>query len=763
MLIPYLSLKKYLDFDQDAHQLSDTLTMLGLEVDAIHTLRPAFSGVVIAQIKTVKAHPESSTLSIVELTDEKDSYTVVTSATNCKEGLLVPFARPGSQVGDIEFATKEIAGVASQGALLSLKEMSLGDDHSGIWILDQADVGTDLAALFTQEVLEISLTPNLGHCQSVYGVAREIAAAFNLKVRSLDAVQTQHKLPFSIHIDHPQDCSCYGGMILDGISITPSSLEVVRTLFGFGQTTINNVVDATNLVMLELGLPMHAFDRSLITGDTITVKRGSQEFTTLDQQTHTLDENDLIIADQKGAIALAGIMGGQHSKVSSQTSQLFVEGAIFDPILVRKTSRRLALRTEASARFEKGCDPFLPEKAFALFLSYLQVAQDQIPIEIYRPQSPEKHSIVLRTHRVNEILGSHLMQDQIATLLERLEFATSMQEEDLAVTVPSYRLDVRVEIDLIEEVGRLYGYDHLPQRSSHLPMTDDLTHPSFAFQSSIRKLFLRSGLQEALTPTLIDENLLKTIGQSPEDDSIISLKNAKGKQFSILRPSLMPGLQQAIDLNFARGFKEVSLFEVGKVHMKKESHFYDPVMITMALGEKKQKKQSIDFFTLKGKLEGIFALLGVEPRWTASKIAAFHPHMQAAIHIGEIQIGQIGVLHPTLTKDFSCFAEISLDDLRGTLEKKPITIPSVYPSTSRDITIPLGTSQTYQSILDRIAQEKVDYLESVEFIDLYQPDPSAQPNLTLRFVFRKQDTTILFEEAQSSHEKLCAILQNDLA
>ena len=605
---------------------------------------------------------------------------------------------------------------------------------------------------------------------SALGIARELSAALQIPLNKHKPhlTETSKAIDFTAKIQDPHACSRYLCRLIEGVKIGPSPFWLQQTLRSVGMNPINNVVDITNYILLKTGQPLHAFDADKIEGRHIFVQTSHTPvaFTGLDGISRELPPRSLLICDEKKPLALAGILGGANSAISESTHTILLEAAHFDPMSVRKTARALSLRTESSQRFEKGIDASALEDVLDETCSLLsQFACGQIAKGIVKAQGEmEKlREISLRVPRVNQLLGTQLSFGEIREILERLDCKVHAKQEQLTVQVPSYRNDLAIEVDLIEEIARIYGYNNI-EKKAPLYSTSPLPHdPAFLFEGRVRSRMRSMGLQEILTCDLIGPKLASLVAHM----NCISVLHAKSEEYSLLRPSLLPGVLEVIRHNLDQKNHSLSLFELGRIYAALKST--EIPMLAIALTGKvrphhwEAKPLDADFFDLKGDVEGLLEALGISNcTFQPSHQETFHPHAQATLHTDSMILGTLGEIHPHLLakldiKQRVFYAELNLASLQS-LAKPHIRMThlSAFPSTERDWTLTLPSNMTFEALQEAIRSFHSPLLEKSEFIDLYvfEEDNHSKRNATLRFTYRDPLKTLSFEEAEAVHAKL---------
>lgn len=788
MLIPLSWIKEYLDLNLSPAEIAKILTMAGLEVDSYKTIDLGVENVVVGHVLQVDKHPNADKLCVATVTDGQEVYQVVCGAPNCRPGIKTALARLGATLKGADGQTftikkSKLRGVESSGMLCAADELNLSSEGEGILELpESAQPGTPIQELFSDTIFEISLTPNLSHCSSIIGVVRELSAATGLPMRephiSLKEGGEAINQLTKVNILDTEACPRYTCRLIRNIKVGPSPDWLKMRLEKSGLRSINNVVDVTNYVLLEMGHPLHAFDFDRLEGKEIIVKKASEgmTFRTLDDKERQLSHQDLMICDAKQPVALAGVMGGMNSEVNQDTQNILLESAYFDPVTIRKTSKRLGLQTDSSKRFERGTDPNgLIASLDRAAMLIQQVAGGEIAagaIDTKSRDFPEK-VIVCRLNRLNQLLGIVLGQGEVEDIFRRLRFGYNWNGQDSwDVRVPTYRVDVQAEIDLIEEVARLYGYDNIKKTASRY-VTSQLPHaPIYLFEQEMRNRLIAEGLQEFLTCDLIGPSLLDVIQQDQalQPESMVHVMNPTSVEQSILRTSLLPGLLQVVKYNVDHQNHHISGFEIGRIHFKEsESQFNEQSVAAIVLSGKSrpqdwaQKPHDYDFYDLKGIVENLLKEIGVtDYKFKNLGMQIFHSGRQASIFVDSLEIGSIGEIHPAIQRRLDVpqrilFGEFNLHDLMQVAKRKDkVKSLALYPGSERDWTLTIKTSVPFADVMRLIRSQEASLLESAALIDIYRSDklgPEYQ-NITLRFVYRDLTKTIEQEVVDKEHQRL---------
>ncbi len=787
MKVPLSWLKDYIHLSQSTEEIAEALTSMGLEVEGIEHRTPLFEGVVSAKIVDVKPHPNADRLRIATVYDGKEHLQIVCGATNCRAGLKTALAQIGATLFDNEgksFKIKKgkLREIDSYGMLCAADELGLTErSDTGILELDP-DIaeGTDLRSLYSETILDISLTPNLGHDLSLIGVARELAAKFSLPIHlpstslredSDQAIEKSAKL----EIRAPHLCKRYACRLIAGVRVGPSPEWLKKRLEAAGQKSINNLVDIGNYVMLETGQPLHFFDADKIGHHHIIIEESHIEhsFDLLDGNHCLVPKGTLLICDPLKSLAIAGIMGGKSSAISDSTVNIFIESACFDPASIRKTSKCLGLHTEAAYRFERGTD--LEAVLFALerASSLVETLTGGLALKGILQHSPpfSLRKILCRISRLNAFLGTALSQNEIASLFQRLFMTVVIRDDDrLDVTVPSFRNDLHIEEDLFEEAAKLYGYNHLPHTKARHVSAPFGDAPLFLLEQTLRTNLLSEGLQECMSCDLISPTQARlVIERNMDERSLIQVLHPSSIDQSVLRPSLLPGILSIARFNQDHGTNDLSIFEIGKIHFREEERFKEQLMFAIAIKGKiapyhhSPKTRIVDFFDLKGMIENLLISLKMpSANFAPSHFHSLHPFRQAKLLIGDSNIGSMGQIHPeTLLllgiKDPIFFAEIDLGQVSQLTSKNWLTSPiPLFPGSERDWTLTLRDSVPINEVFAAIQQVPSPFLRDFFLLDVYQSEQLGmhKKNVTLRFFYLDKEQTIEQATVDREHAKL---------
>jgi phenylalanyl-tRNA synthetase beta chain len=788
-------LKEYVDFSLPIEELSERLTMAGLEVAGTEVIGGNWDNIVIGKIIDVNPHPNADRLKLVTVDLGKQHSTVVCGAPNVAVGIKVAFARVGAQLIDghsgevVQLKPAKIRGVVSEGMVCSEKELGISDSHEGIMILpDEAIVATHLSEYLGDTILDLDITPNRPDCLSVIGIAREVAALTGKKVdvpaihyneseKAIDSYAV-------VRIDEPDLCPRYCASLLIDIKVTESPQWLQRRLLACGMRPINNVVDVTNYVMLEYGQPLHAFDYNEIRGKQIIVRRAAngESMATLDGVRRALNSNILVIADKERAVAVAGIMGGGDTEVREDTTNVLIESANFNQAVIHKGSLNLKLSSEASLRFEKGLSRDLPlvalKRATQLLTELAEGKATQGIIDVY-PGKQRKEPIFFPVSDVKRLLGVDLKTGEVCKTLERLGFSCRRMKSDsqLQVEVPWWRTDVNCIADLVEEVARIVGYDKIPTTmlSSSLPRYEPA--PMLRLRQQLRNILVSCGFQEVLTYSLTSLEMLEML--SPElrliGPSPMKVANPMSREQEYLRTSLRVGLLSVLARNERYEENDIRLFEIGKVFIPRESDLPEEreMLCGVLSGTQRRlswrgEEQPVDFFVAKGVMETILSRLGIVTRFEASQDDSLFPGRVADIFIGNDKLGTVGELHPNVSKVFELskaayLIEIDLDKLSSfTVTLKTFQAIPRYPSTSRDIALLIDEKVTYQQICFII--QSFSLVNSVVLFDFYLGEqvPAGKKSLAFRVIYQSSTHTLTDSEVEEVQQQIIDRLQRKL-
>lgn len=784
MNISYNWLKKYVDFDLSADELPAKLTMAGLEVEGIEKTGSVPAGVVTAKILSREPHANSDHLSVCKVDKGDEVLQIVCGAPNCDAGRIVPLATIGTEFRDGEgtFTIKKgkLRGVESFGMMCSARELGLGNDHDGLMILpEDTKIGVPLGELLDSDtVYDCSVTPNRPDWLSHIGVARDLAALLGKPLKKDCGVFTADcsdaGIPEAeglVTVEAPDLCPLYAGRIIRGVKVGESPEWMKKALNAVGLRPISNIVDITNYVMMEYGVPLHAFDIRTLKGGRIVVRRAKagESIVALDGKKYDLTEDNLCICDAEKPVAIAGVMGGEYSGIQPDTSTVVLESAFFDPDSIRLTSRRLGLSSDASHRYERGVDPEAVIAAGQRARELIQelAGGEYVGWSIAKAELPAPRVIAADFDRIRGILGMDVPDDRIAKILSDLGFE---DRGGRRYEVPSWRrYDVVGNADLAEEVARIYGLDRLPDVPIRA-LTADFRKDGCSVLETLRTQLTGIGLDEIVCGSMIDEKSATADGMFTAEE-LIKPNNPISLELAVMRPSLLPGMLDTVRHNIARKNADLALFEIGHVFCRNtEKYPEERDELAIALTgrvhpERYSAERAVlaDFYDLKGILESLLEARRIKnARFRAAEDPRFLKGQCAELVIGGRTVGVFGEAVPALTKGMRLFtplflAVIQLPALLSAEERSLLYEPiSPYPPTSRDVAFLAPKELEHQTVVDFIMKAHLPNLEKVELFDIFEDASLGEGRKSMAYslVFRAPDRTLTDEEVNSAHEKL---------
>lgn len=781
-------LKEYVPIRLSAAELADALTRVGLAVDAVVDRFRFLDTVVVGRVLSVEVHPAADRLAVCQVDTGRGTLTVVCGAPNVAPGLLAPLALPGTVMpSGAVLEAGLIRGQRSDGMLCSAAELGLGADAAGIMVLKGGlPLGASLntALRIADPVLEIDLTPNRADCLSLIGVAREAAflqgARLTLPRMDLADADDRIRQIAAVTIEAPDHCPRYAARVLEDVVVKPSPFWLQDRLLSVGLRPINNIVDVTNFVMLECGQPLHAFDLDRLAGGRIVVRTAGrgERFVTLDQKERDLDPEMLMICDGEKPVAVAGVMGGLNSEIRPDTRRVLIESACFDPLSVRKTSKKLGLGTDASRRFERGVDPagtvLAADRAAALMAAVGGGRVVGGVIDAHpRPWTPR--TIGLSVRRTHRILGTRVPKKKIARLLAAIGFQveSAPRRDELRITAPSFRVDVSRPEDLIEEVARLSGFETIPTTYPRLPAGERPAAGRLELRQRIKTVLTGFGFTEVITYSFVHGRSCDRL-MLPDGDprrQTVAVLNPLAEDQSVMRSSLVPGLLETLRFNLAQQTRRVKIFEVGKVFLQRSGSDLpeEPEMIAGLWSGPRDplswhaKEAPCDFYDLKGAVEGLLGALKLDAvEFTRTPDAQCHytrPGRSGRILAGGRPIGSIGELHPRVQAAFDLRQTAFLFELEAeTLEtllsetRYRMRIPR-FPAVVRDITLIVDRSREAREVLAAVGSLNLERLESVQLFDVFSGGaiPADKRSLSFRLTYRSPEKTLEDSEVNDLH------------
>ena len=791
MLVSLNWLKELVPTNAAAAALDEALTMAGLEVESVEDAKPDFDGVVIGHLLKISSHPNADKLVLCEVdVGGPEPLGIVCGATNIKEGDKVPVAVVGSTLtGGFKIKKAKLRGEVSEGMMCSARELGLGEDHEGIMILSpDVNVGDkfDEAMGLNDIVIELGITPNRPDCLSMIGVAREVAAW-----EGLEATEPEFEIPehgpdissiTSVTIDDDDGCPRYAARVVEGVKIGPSPSWMREKLIKVGLRPLNNVVDITNYVLMELGHPLHAFDYDKLGENRIVVRRAGdgEPITTLDGVERKLSKDTLVIADAMKPVAIAGVMGGTDSEVTDQTTTILIESAYFDPVSIRRTSKSLGLSTEASYRFERGADPEMAITALDRAASFVaELAGGKIAkgrIDEY-PKKIERPEIKLRYARVGKILGIEIAGERAISILSSLGFEIISEGSEAAdIRAPSFRPDITAEIDLIEEIARIHGYDKIASTYPRDNTVGSRAMRPASFEEISRGVLASAGFFEVVTYSFGEPKRMADFTDKGTGAEPIKMKNPLAEDASVMRTTIIPGILETLRSNVNAGNKDLKIFETGKVYfpapgdpLPDERTFVCGAVTGLSHPVSwKGTPAEADFFDLKGAVEVLIEALGADGvRATKAANAGFHPGMCADIVAGGETIGKIGEIHPAILDkyeiDQKAFVfEIDLDGIEaGSKAEGGYEKFSRFPSADRDLAVVVDEGVEAAAVYEAIMGAGGKTLCDGVLFDVYRGKQIDEGKKSLAFGlrFQSRDRTLTDEEIAAASKNIMKALE----
>ena len=773
-------LREWADPAIDSDTLISQLTMAGLEVEGSRNAAPKLMNVVVAEVIAVKRHPDADKLNVCQVSDGNDSFSVVCGASNVGADLKVAFARIGAELPGITIKRAKLRGVESQGMICSAVELQLAESSDGILELpNDAPVGMSIVEylLLDDKIIDIDLTPNRGDCLSITGVAREVSAINKIPLTqtAVSTVDNSIDDSFVVELEAPGHCPRYVGRVIKGIDPQAQTpLWMQEKLRRCGLRPINPVVDVTNYVMMELGQPMHGFDFDKLNGGIkVRLAKSGEKLALLDQTEVECQEDTLLIADHSGGVALAGIMGGLDSSVQSETRNIFLEAAHFTAFELAGKARGFGMHSDASHRFERGVDAQLPpiamQRATGLLLDIVGGEAGPVIDAMADESMPRMPQVELRYDRVNRLLGIDVERSEVSDILQRLNMQLTEQADGWQVTPPSYRFDINIEADLIEEIGRLIGYNNIPgsRESSHIQME------SFSEQrvsvNRIRDILVEQGYFEAVTYSFVSAELQALLDPGQQT---LPLSNPISADMSVMRTRLLPGLVQALQHNLNRQQSRVRLFETGLCFVPTDDDLAQiPHIAGIITGSRIEdglytSGASVNFFDIKGDLETILRLADESGfGFTRSSNPILHPGQGADLTCNAKSIGFVGALHPAVLKKLDINQAVFVFEI----EISPILaakLPkfaemSKFPSIRRDISISVDEDLPVRELVDSINSIKNELLQEVFVFDVYTGKEvrNNRKSVALGLILQDFSRTLVDEDVENLVTKILAQLE----
>ncbi|SIS21713.1 phenylalanyl-tRNA synthetase beta subunit [Aquipseudomonas alcaligenes] len=776
-------LRGWVNPDVSRDELVARLSMVGLEVDAVIPVAGQFSGVVVGEILSAEQHPDADKLRVCQVSNGSATFQVVCGAPNARAGIKIPFAMIGAELpGDFKIKQAKLRGVESQGMLCSASELQISDDNSGLMELAaDAPVGQDIRAYLGLDdaSIEIGLTPNRGDCLSLAGLAREVGAIYGAQVApvSIAPVAAVHDEVRPVEVLATKACPRYLGRVIRNVDLSkPTPLWMVERLRRSDIRSIDAAVDITNYVMLELGQPMHAFDLAEINGGIrVRMAEEGEKLVLLDGQEVSLRADTLVIADHNRALAIAGVMGGEHSGVSGKTRDLFLESAFFDTISVAGKARSYGLHTDSSHRFERGVDSQLArnamERATALLLEIVGGEAGPIIEVASAADLPSVAPITLRAERISQMLSMDMDGAEVERLLTALGLGVTAQgASQWLVSVPSHRFDISLEVDLIEELGRLYGYNRLPVRYPQARLAPQAKAEARAELPALRRLLVARGYQEAITYSFIDPKLFELFspGVAP-----LQLANPISADMAAMRSSLWPGLVKALEHNLNRQQSRVRLFESGLRFVGQLEGLQQEAMLAGVISGSRlpegwaNGRESVDFYDLKADVEALLGYAGAAAAFSfvPGEHPALHPGQTARIEREGRLVGFMGALHPELAKTLGLDQPVFLFELVlaevATGRMPAFSELSRFPEVRRDLALLVDREQPAEAVLATIREAAGEWLTDLKLFDVYHGkgiDPHRK-SLAVGLTWQHPSRTLNDDEVSTTTQNITTSLE----
>jgi phenylalanyl-tRNA synthetase beta chain len=790
--IPYRWLRELVDTPAEARDVAERLTMAGVETSLVAAGAAELAGLVVAEVLAVTPHPAGGPLRICEVSTGAERYRVVCGAPNVRAGVRAAFAPPGATLpGGRGVAVAAIRGTASEGMLCSEAELGVGDDASGILLLSaDAPVGGDLVGHLGLDdaILEVEVTPNRPDCLSVLGVAREVAALTGGRLRPPDcAVREDPAVTtagWRVTIDDPALCPRYAARLITDVTVGPSPAWLSQRLRAVGLRPINNVVDVTNYVLWELGHPLHAFDGEQLRDRHVIVRRArpGETVVTLDGQSRALGDAMLVIADAARAVAVAGVMGGANTEVGGSTRTVLLESAYFAPGSIRRTAKALGLSTEASYRFERGADIEGLRDALdraAGLIAELGAGRVAAGVLDAYPVPRRPLAVPLRLERIRRVVGACPPRALVADILRGLGFPATERDGGFEVVVPAFRRDVAIEDDLVEEVARVWGYDKIPSTLPSGTLTLTRRPRPVVARDTVRRSLAAAGYHEAVSLSPIDPTHLRHLGLAADDARVVRLQNPLAVDRSVLRPTLLFGLLEALATNVRRQTPDVRLFEIGRVFEGRGAGLLpreDTRVGVVLTGLRAPRawhtpRARVDVFDAKGAIEGLVEALG---RGDVSVAPTSMPYLEdgraATVVIEGTPVGTVGELHPDVQRSFDLptpvfVAEVSLDAIEAlpsrAVQYRPL---ARYPGVQRDLAVVVPAEVSAAAVSRAIEAIRPPWLRRVALFDVYegaQVGPGRK-SLAYGLLYQAEDRTLTDAEVNGAHGELVERLRAEL-
>lgn len=786
MKVPYNWLKDYVEINVDPHTLGDKLTLSGSALEEVIIQGDNIKNVVTGKITKIEKHPDADRLNVCQVNIGKEEIQIVTAATNMKEQDIVPVALHKSILADgTEIKKGKMRGVVSNGMFCSEEELGIAGDEPvhGLMILpSDAPLGMDIKEYLglNKAILDFEITSNRPDCLSMVGMARETAATlrtnytmpnFNYEVKCSTNINDELKVEVKDKL-----CRRYMARGVKNVKVESSPSWMQERLLEAGVRPINNIVDITNFVMLEIGQPMHAFDARQIESKTIVIEKANdgEKFTTLDEIERELDSSILMIKDGSKSVAVAGIMGGLNSEIQDDTTEVIFESANFEGTNIRVSSKKLNLRSESSSRFDKDIDPNLSklaiDRACALICELNCGEVMEGTIDIYNDVK-EEGSITVNSTWINKFLGTEISKEEMKEALDSLDLITEIKNEDLIISIPTFRIDIAIKEDIAEEIARIYGYDKIPTTIFKVSTEREPKYKNELLTDKVIEIMVASGVNQSISYSFVSPKVFDKVNIPVDSElrNIVKIKNPLGEDYSVMRTTTLPSIMESLGRNYSRNNDYVRLFEIGRIYLPNEDEKQLPTeknVLTIGI------YGDCDYLDLKGIVENIIDGLGISKAKYVreSENQSYHPGKTAALMVRNKKVGVFGEVHPDVTENYginvNCYvAELDLDSLfeASTTVKSYKPLPK-FPAVTRDIALLCDDSILVAEIEETIRKAGGNLVEKVQLFDIYKGAqiPEGKKSIAYAIAYRDEKKTLEDKDISKVHDKILKALEHKL-
>ncbi|WP_304681201.1 phenylalanine--tRNA ligase subunit beta [uncultured Clostridium sp.] len=786
MKVPYNWLKDYVEINVDPHTLGDKLTLSGSALEEVIIQGDNIKNVVTGKITKIEKHPDADRLNVCQVNIGKEEIQIVTAATNMKEQDIVPVALHKSILADgTEIKKGKMRGVVSNGMFCSEEELGIAGDEPvhGLMILpSDAPLGMDIKEYLglNKAILDFEITSNRPDCLSMVGMARETAATlrtnytmpnFNYEVKCSTNINDKLKVEVKDKL-----CRRYMARGVKNVKVEPSPSWMQERLLEAGVRPINNIVDITNFVMLEIGQPMHAFDARQIESKTIVIEKANdgEKFTTLDEIERELDSSILMIKDDSKSVAVAGIMGGLNSEIQDDTTEVIFESANFEGTNIRVSSKKLNLRSESSSRFDKDIDPNLAklaiDRACALICELNCGEVMEGTIDIYNDVK-EEGSITVNSTWINKFLGTEISKEEMKEALDSLDLITEIKNEDLIISIPTFRIDIAIKEDIAEEIARIYGYDKIPTTIFKVSTEREPKYKNELLTDKVIEIMVASGVNQSISYSFVSPKVFDKVNIPVDSElrNVVKIKNPLGEDYSVMRTTTLPSIMESLGRNYSRNNDYVRLFEIGRIYLPNENEKQLPTeknVLTIGI------YGDCDYLDLKGIVENIIDGLGISKAKYVreSENQSYHPGKTAALMVRNKKVGVFGEVHPDVTENYginvNCYvAELDLDSLfeASTTVKSYKPLPK-FPAVTRDIALLCDDSILVAEIEETIRKAGGNLVEKVQLFDIYKGAqiPEGKKSIAYAIAYRDEKKTLEDKDISKVHDKILKALEHKL-